>query len=284
VTLSASDALSGVEAIEYRLDGADPLTYEGPVLVSGDGVHSLEYYATDTAGNVEMARTGTVRIDGSAPSTVHDAPSGWVSGPVLVSLSSTDPVSGVSAILYSLDGSEPSIPYLGEPVVISAQGATVIRFAAIDVRGNLEPTQQAIVFIDDNAPTTSDNAPASWVKGPVDVTLQATDTVSGVAATHYRLDGGEWTAYDSPIHLTAEGQTSIEYRSVDVKGNTEQTRTATVMIDDSAPSTASDAAGRYTARPRSSSRPPTLSGVRLPYRLDGGEWTPASAPRRFPCP
>ncbi len=54
-----------------------------------------------------------MRIDDTAPTSTDDAPSGWVSGPVLVTLTPADPVSGVNALLYCLDGSEPTVPYTG---------------------------------------------------------------------------------------------------------------------------------------------------------------------------
>ncbi len=44
-----------------------------------------------------------------------------------------------------------------------------------------------------------------------------------------------------PVHVSAEGTTTIEYASTDVKGNTEATKTATVRIDDTAPVTTSNA-------------------------------------------
>ncbi|HWM09524.1 MAG TPA: PKD domain-containing protein, partial [Solirubrobacteraceae bacterium] len=64
VTLAATDADSGVERIEYRLDGGDWTEYTGPVTISGDGQHTLEHRATDVAGNVSAVGSGTYTIDG----------------------------------------------------------------------------------------------------------------------------------------------------------------------------------------------------------------------------
>jgi len=73
VSLSAADdaAGSGVRSITYRLDGGAAVTVNGAsasVAVSGDGVHSLSYSATDNVGNAEAAKTLVVRIDTTAPS------------------------------------------------------------------------------------------------------------------------------------------------------------------------------------------------------------------------
>ncbi|MFB6778065.1 OmpL47-type beta-barrel domain-containing protein, partial [Streptomyces sp. NPDC056352] len=51
VTLTASDAESGVAGIEYSLDGASYSSYTAPVEVKSVGQHRLAYRATDKAGN-----------------------------------------------------------------------------------------------------------------------------------------------------------------------------------------------------------------------------------------
>ena len=72
LVLNASDAGSGVDFIEAELDGAG-LTrlpgLPGTLEVSGQGVHTVRYRATDKDGNVEATRSLTVRIDAEAPVT-----------------------------------------------------------------------------------------------------------------------------------------------------------------------------------------------------------------------
>lgn len=51
VSLSAEDAGSGVDTVEYSLDGAGYAAYTGPVEVSQPGAHMVSYRATDNAGN-----------------------------------------------------------------------------------------------------------------------------------------------------------------------------------------------------------------------------------------
>ncbi|MBV9082318.1 MAG: hypothetical protein JOZ62_06570 [Acidobacteriaceae bacterium] len=54
VTLIASDSLSGVANIVYRLDGGPVTTYTGPFSVTSAGTtHTIVFHATDNAGNVE---------------------------------------------------------------------------------------------------------------------------------------------------------------------------------------------------------------------------------------
>lgn len=59
VTLGAVDEVdgSGVDYVEYRLDGSGWTRYSSPFTVSGDGGHVLEWRAVDVAGNVEGTQT-----------------------------------------------------------------------------------------------------------------------------------------------------------------------------------------------------------------------------------
>lgn len=56
VTIRAADETSGVDAIEYRRDGGEWTSYEGPFPAGAQGA-SIEYRAADVAGLVESAHT-----------------------------------------------------------------------------------------------------------------------------------------------------------------------------------------------------------------------------------
>ncbi|MFF7308352.1 OmpL47-type beta-barrel domain-containing protein [Streptomyces sp. NPDC008137] len=63
VTVTATDAHgSGVEKIEYSLDGGPYLVYSAPVVVDRAGGHTMAYRATDKAGNTAAARTVTFTV------------------------------------------------------------------------------------------------------------------------------------------------------------------------------------------------------------------------------
>jgi hypothetical protein len=81
-----------------------------------------------------------VKIDRHAPNTVvhlqgDHAASGWYAGAVTVTLDAHDPLSGVKATYYSLDGEEHE--YLG-PFQVSAPGITELQFWSVDNAGNVE--------------------------------------------------------------------------------------------------------------------------------------------------
>lgn len=63
VTVSATDeGGSGVDRVEYSIDGGPYLTYTVPVVVDRAGTHTLAYRATDKAGNTAAARTVTFTV------------------------------------------------------------------------------------------------------------------------------------------------------------------------------------------------------------------------------
>ncbi|MFI5550162.1 OmpL47-type beta-barrel domain-containing protein [Streptomyces sp. NPDC051738] len=64
VTVTATDEHhgSGVDRIEYSIDGGPYLAYGAPVVVDRAGTHTLAYRATDKAGNTSAARTVTFTV------------------------------------------------------------------------------------------------------------------------------------------------------------------------------------------------------------------------------
>ncbi|NUS30866.1 MAG: DUF1080 domain-containing protein, partial [Streptomyces sp.] len=63
VTVSATDeGGSGVDRVEYSIDGGPYLAYTAPVVVDRAGTHTLAYRATDKAGNTATARTVTFTV------------------------------------------------------------------------------------------------------------------------------------------------------------------------------------------------------------------------------
>jgi len=65
---------------------------------------------------------------------------------------------------------------------------------------------------------------------PVTVTLTATDSGSGVASTHYKLDGGSDTTYASPFNVATAGDHSLVFWSIDNAGNIEIANTQNFTV------------------------------------------------------
>ncbi|MFI6638249.1 OmpL47-type beta-barrel domain-containing protein [Streptomyces sp. NPDC050504] len=70
VTVTASDADSGVAEVEYSLDGGPYLAYTAPLVVDRTGHHTVAHRATDRAGNTSEARKASFAVapGGGVPS------------------------------------------------------------------------------------------------------------------------------------------------------------------------------------------------------------------------
>ena len=127
LTSSTSDPggsnASGVVTVayEYSTNGGSTWQSTGSNFNSSavpDGNVDLRVVATDAAGNVTASAPVTSFVDNTKPSTTDNAPSGWQSTPVTVTLNPNDGGSGVNVTEYSVDGN-PSYT-VGTSVVIPA--------------------------------------------------------------------------------------------------------------------------------------------------------------------
>lgn len=76
-----------------------------------------------------------------------------------------------------------------------------------------------------------------WYRSEVKVTLAATDSLSGVAMTMYRVDDGDWIRYTGAVLVDSDGRHAVEYYSVDLVGNQEEVNRISLAIDATAPET-----------------------------------------------
>ncbi len=202
---------------------------------------------TDAVGFADFS-TAQVTVTGcdTTPPTTTAAvtPSanaaGWNKGPVTVTLTATDPdgAADVASTTYTLDGGA-ATSYTA-PFTISGDGPHHLIYSSVDKAGNAETAQTLDLKIDSIAPTTTatpDRAANGngWYNAPVTVTLNGTDTLSGVATTAYSLDGAPAAPYSAPFTVSGDGTHTISYSSVDKAGNVEDAKTLTVKIDTTAP-------------------------------------------------
>src|SRR6185295_18286488 len=90
-------------------------------------------------------------------------------------------------------------------------------------------------IVDAVAPTTLANVTnGSFSNHPI--TLSASDDNSGVASTHYTVDGGADTTYSGSFTV-ADGSHTLTYWSVDNAGNVEPIHTVTFTQDTVTPVT-----------------------------------------------
>ena len=238
---TASGASSWVSP--YTAVGVGVNRFSGPEgLAAGP---SGEVYVADTGGSHLMRARGVIGVDTTPPGvSVTGVPDGWAQGPVPVSIVASDNGSPVP-VLYSLDGSEPSI-VATEVISVSQEGTVTIRYSSSDGAGNVT-AGSVQVFVDSTAPVLSDDAPSEWVDHAVEISISATDALSGVDRIEYRLPSGEWTE-GTTFTVDAEGSTLVDVRAWDVAGNV-GTSTVEVGIDSSGVSVSDDAPEGWQSAP-----------------------------------
>ena len=154
-----------------------------------------------------------------------------------------------------------SIPFVDEhnvsqPVTSFASGEGLL----------VVPTSTTLVAYegDTTAPVTQASLVGTsgtngWFKSSVQVSLGATDDFSGVANTFYSVDGGVTETYSGAFIISAPGQHTVQFWSVDNAGNTEATQMVEVKVDGVAP-VVTAAANPSTAPKRPHSVTVTISG------------------------
>ncbi len=236
LTWTASDATSGIDHFEVRLDGGTPITVPAGTATYtftgvSDGSHTLALRAFDRAGNTILASVA-VTVDTTVPIASLTTPaSGHLFGTSSVQLTWTasDATSGIDHFEVRLDG--------GTPVTVAA-GTTTYTFTgvsdgdhtlalkAFDRAGNTVLVSVA-VSVDATAPTVSIVGPASGAVIPSStsaVTWTAGDAASGIDHVEIRLDGGSAQTLSSgatsyTLNGLSDGTHTVNVTVVDKAGH-----------------------------------------------------------------
>jgi hypothetical protein len=106
LTFQAVDNVSGVNTIFYKIDEGEWLSYEEAIEISIDGLHLVEYYSIDNAGNTETLKSSTFKIDKTSPSWVNYTftPQNLLKNKWLCVATVEDETSGIALIEFYVDG------------------------------------------------------------------------------------------------------------------------------------------------------------------------------------
>lgn len=227
---------SGVEQIQYRINGGATLFYAGAFNLTTEGDLKVEYRAIDRAGNPEPFKSFTLKVDATAPTTTSftyptDIPdSGWNDHEVGITLRTGDGAgSGAAKTEYRVNPASADAAWTTyeDTFAVGGSGTQVVEYRTSDNAGNVEPTKTLNVRVDVTAPTTAvllnGAAPVAGYVGAVRVAFTRVDgdDSSGAVATEYRVNGGEWKAYEGAFDLNELREYQVDFRSEDLVGNVE---------------------------------------------------------------
>lgn len=254
---SGSDTHSCIATVEHYIDNVlkgqssgGTISFDTTAMADGD--HAWLAKAIDNADNNASTAPRTIKIDNTKPTlSIAQDPAanaaGWNKGTVYVTLSAADGGSGVQSITYTLDGSPVTANQANVQFQVSGEGTHTLTATSTDVAGNVSTQASATIKIDMTAPATAASQnpaqPASgWNNGDVTVTLSPSDSGSGIASTSYRIDGGAAQPYMQPFVISAEGDHTVTFSSIDVADNAEIEQSVHVRVDKTAPVPAIDIA------------------------------------------
>ncbi|MFK4297493.1 hypothetical protein ABH924_002643 [Arthrobacter sp. GAS37] len=181
VNLSAVDNTggSGVASIKYTVDGGSTVTVNAAtaaVNVSGNGTHTVSYFATDVAGNASTPQAQTVKIDTVAPG----APT--ISAPPYVNIANKSNVSvtgtaeaGASVTLTVTDAG--SVHSTNQTVTANGSGAWSV--TGLDLSTFNDGTITYSAFAQDAAGNTGPAANATSPKDTVAPTVSSITMANG---------------------------------------------------------------------------------------------------------
>lgn len=190
-------------------------------------------------------KAGKYKYDTTPPTVRIISPQDGVSGPgkITIVTEATDDLSGIDEVEFLKDGQR--FGYKLEPPYEREWNTTIykegsrhrLQAKATDFAGNIGESEVITVVISEDItpPTTIDNYQYNniWINSDANITLTATDDVSGVAHTYYTLNGVQYEG--TTIAIVEEGQRTVTYWSVDNAGNTESPHTIGVWIDKTPP-------------------------------------------------
>ncbi len=292
LSATASDATSGLASLKIDVDGTWSAFAGSKTL--GDGSHTVQFQATDNAGNVTTTAAQQYKVDTTAPVITAvvagtSGSNGWYTSSVQVNASATVSISGVSALNVSVDGGAWNV--YATPISLS-DGQHIVKFQAADNAGNSASTTLS-VKVDTTAPTitplisgTNGTNPSTlplvagqsgWFTSAVQLSANATDNGSGISSTQVSVDSGAWQSI--PATISTEGQHTAAFRTYDNAGNTASS-SASFKIDTIPPAITQTLAGTQGSNgwyistvTASATASDAGSGIAsFQYRVDGGAW------------
>ncbi|MFH1085046.1 MAG: fibronectin type III domain-containing protein, partial [Chloroflexota bacterium] len=220
IEITATDDLSGYAGDSwYRLNGG-ALQSGRIIALALDGVHTLDYYSRDVAGNTEATRSASpvCRIDRLAPTVTAtpDKVGDYLKPPVTIALNAQDDGSGVAVggVEYRRQGAPAWTT--GASFLVDGSGGDGVytfEYRARDVANNVSPVQTVSVSIDGTPPGQATNlvaSPARWTNqnGAFGLTWTSPPDFAGIGGVYYQI-GIDPSVTLTPTFVAGEGISAL---------------------------------------------------------------------------
>ena len=197
LSLSAADAVAGVEDILYRLDNGAEQAYEKPARArrAAEGPHQIQFYAGDRVGNREAPQASpSGRSHPAADRAVHPWPAvpdkgvRYISPQAEIELAGRDAVAGSTPIRYRIDDATTGTLYTAPFHLPQTVGIHRLRIESSDPVNNSAQLNVDDIYMDPVPPRTEIQFSRPYFLGDHEVVpnpaskiaLNASDFESGV--------------------------------------------------------------------------------------------------------
>jgi hypothetical protein len=262
VTLTPSDAGSGVNVTEYSVDGNPSYTVGTSVVIpapadgSNDGAHTIAYFSVDNAGNIEAVKSATVLIDATPPVCPACSAADYLRGTATLSASPDPGGSGIKSVafesspagagLWTTIGTDTTGPYTADwDTTAVPDGHYDLRILITDNADNVTSADLPDKVVDNTAPDVATvGAPTEGqiVTGTVAIAASASDVTSPVASVELFVRGSSvgsdptapfgwsWNTTSGP-----DGAATIQIVVTDMAGNSTTSAVRNVTVDNLSP-------------------------------------------------
>jgi Bacterial Ig-like domain (group 3) len=159
IVLKASDGLSGVKAIGYKINGGFGFEYKKPFSIEEEGFYEVDYFGTDMVNNRNTDKF-YFEVDNTAPRITYVLSSDPIGSMkfkkyealldvypkgINLFLAAADNRIDVAKIYYAINGGRET-EYV-TPINLNKQGIVTFKIRALDFLGN-ENSEEHVIYVD----------------------------------------------------------------------------------------------------------------------------------------
>ena len=189
--VNAEDNLSGLATEAYSFDNGQTWQKENTKTYTKN-IQGVIIKVRDAVGNVATQEVGTIKIDNQAPIIKNvTGNEKWTKDKVTLTINAEDNLSGLATEAYSFDNGQTWQKENTKTYTENTQGVIV---KVRDTLGNVAISSVInINKIDNQLPTIKNitGNPTQWTKDKVTLTVNAEDSLSGLATEAYSFDNGQ---------------------------------------------------------------------------------------------
>lgn len=249
ISITATDASSGVLQTIFFLNDSAPATYGGPVQsFTTDLSHEISYYTADNVGNRELERKASFSVDVTGPELTYRFTGprfqNFLGPDAEIVVDARDNGSGVNRYFYKTRAG--AFSQYRKPV--SADSLPDGRYAlvayAIDNVENSGDTLKVPFIVDKTPPdllasiegrqVTKDGV--AFIRSASKIKIESKDAGSGSAVTRFLINDAQELEYRQPFIVSSEtGASVVEFFGDDRIGNRTEKKNIRVFVDETPP-------------------------------------------------